>query len=54
MFNNAIDHSDATRISVTLTKTATNTEICIYDNGIGIFRKITRAIDTPYAFARTA
>jgi DNA-binding transcriptional ArsR family regulator len=44
MFNNAIDHSEATHIGVTLSKTATTTQICIFDNGIGIFRKITKAL----------
>ena len=44
MFNNAIDHSDAPHILVRLNKTATSTEICIYDDGIGIFRKITTAL----------
>ena len=40
MFNNAIDHSDGTMISVQLRKTAVSTEMAIYDNGVGIFRKI--------------
>lgn len=40
MFNNAIDHSGGTRISVNLEKTAVSTQIAIYDDGVGIFRKI--------------
>ena len=40
MFNNAIDHSAGTRISVDLEKTAVSTQIAIYDDGVGIFRKI--------------
>lgn len=40
MFNNAIDHSGGKTISVNLEKTAVNTEIAIYDDGVGIFRKI--------------
>lgn len=44
MFNNAIDHSGAEYINVELTKTATSTEIFIYDNGIGIFKKIQESL----------
>jgi len=40
MFNNAIDHSDGTTVTIQLKKTATNTELALYDNGIGIFKKI--------------
>jgi hypothetical protein len=45
MFNNAIDHSNGTHISVKLTKTATTTEVCVYDNGVGIFKKIKDALN---------
>lgn len=44
MFNNAIDHSDGRHASVTLKKTATTSEVIIYDNGEGIFKKIQRAL----------
>lgn len=44
MFNNAIDHSEGTMISVELRKTAANTTISLYDNGVGIFRKIQAAL----------
>ena len=40
MFNNAVDHSAGSTISVQLRKTAATTELAIYDDGIGIFRKI--------------
>ena len=40
MFNNAIDHSGGTKIHVSLEKTAVSTRITIYDNGVGIFKKI--------------
>ncbi|PSH03550.1 MAG: ArsR family transcriptional regulator [Acidobacteria bacterium] len=40
MFNNAIDHSAGTMISVFLDKTAASTKIAILDNGVGIFKKI--------------
>jgi len=45
MFNNAIDHSDAKRISIRLKKTASYTEIVIYDDGIGIFKKIQQELN---------
>ena len=44
MFNNAIDHSEADYIAVRLKKTAANTQIAIYDNGVGIFKKIQTAL----------
>jgi anti-sigma regulatory factor (Ser/Thr protein kinase) len=44
MFNNALDHSSGTRITVRLKRTAVNTEIAVIDNGVGIFKKIQRAM----------
>lgn len=44
MFNNALDHSEGSVISVRIAKTAATTEICIVDNGVGIFRKIAKAL----------
>ena len=44
MFNNAIDHSGATKISVHLKRTAIYTEILISDDGVGIFKKIQAAL----------
>lgn len=40
MFNNAIDHSEGSRIGIQIRKTAVNTEMLIYDDGVGIFKKI--------------
>jgi anti-sigma regulatory factor (Ser/Thr protein kinase) len=40
MFNNAIDHSDGSSITVSLTKTYHNVSITITDDGVGIFKKI--------------
>jgi anti-sigma regulatory factor (Ser/Thr protein kinase) len=40
MFNNAIDHSEGSTIGVRLEKTAASSQIVIYDDGVGIFRKI--------------
>ncbi|MBE7419183.1 MAG: DUF4325 domain-containing protein [Ideonella sp.] len=45
MFNNVIDHSGARDVLVSLTKTAAATTIEIYDNGVGIFKKIQAALD---------
>jgi len=45
MFNNAMDHSNGTTIIFHVTKTAANTQIVIFDNGIGIFRKIQTAMN---------
>jgi len=45
MLNNAIDHSSGRNISVQLKKTATTTEIILYDDGEGIFRKIQREME---------
>ena len=44
MFNNAIDHSEGTSITVTFRKTAASTTISLYDDGVGIFRKIQAAL----------
>jgi hypothetical protein len=40
MFNNVIDHSNASQVSVHVKKAATTTEIWVLDDGIGIFKKI--------------
>lgn len=45
MFNNVINHSGAEIVSITLTKTAASTTIDIYDDGVGIFKKIQAAMD---------
>lgn len=44
MFNNVIDHSGASHVIVTIRKTAASTRIEIYDDGIGIFKKIQAAL----------
>ena len=44
IFNNAIDHSSGTHITVHISKTAAETEITIADNGVGIFKKIQNAL----------
>jgi anti-sigma regulatory factor (Ser/Thr protein kinase)/biotin operon repressor len=45
MFNNVLDHSGAKGVSISLTKTAAATTINIYDDGVGIFKKIQAALD---------
>jgi anti-sigma regulatory factor (Ser/Thr protein kinase) len=45
MLNNALEHSGATLVTVELEKTAASTEVAIYDNGVGIFKKIRSALD---------
>ncbi|HEX5340723.1 MAG TPA: DUF4325 domain-containing protein [Gammaproteobacteria bacterium] len=45
MFNNAIDHSGAAKIYVEIDKTAVISKIFIYDDGVGIFKKIQLALN---------
>jgi anti-sigma regulatory factor (Ser/Thr protein kinase) len=44
MLNHAVDHSSSTPITVQVKRTAVNVEIGIIDNGLGIFKKIQRAM----------
>ncbi len=44
IFNNAIDHSGGSNISVRVKRTATTTEMLVSDNGLGIFKKIQAAM----------
>lgn len=43
IFNNAIEHSGGTAITVHVSKTALNVALTVSDNGIGIFKKIQQA-----------
>ena len=43
MVNNAVDHSDATHVTVRMERRDGQLRFEIVDDGIGIFRKITRA-----------
>lgn len=45
MFNNAMDHSQGTTITVRVHKSAVTTQIVIEDDGVGIFQKIQRELD---------
>lgn len=44
MVNNVIDHSGARHLTLSLIKTAAGTTIDIYDDGVGIFKKIQGAL----------
>lgn len=44
MFNNVVDHSEGTTVTINIKKTAYSTEMNIWDNGIGIFTKIKNAM----------
>ena len=44
MFNNARDHSEGKHITVLIEKTAVSTQLAIFDDGVGIFRKIQNAL----------
>jgi len=44
MFNNVIDHSEGTTVTIHIKKTAYSAEMYIWDNGIGIFTKIKNAM----------
>jgi anti-sigma regulatory factor (Ser/Thr protein kinase) len=45
MFNNAIDHSGGKVIGVEIRKTAASTLMQIYDDGVGVFKKIQAELD---------
>lgn len=45
MFNNALDHSEGKQIRVRISRNAASTQMWISDDGIGIFRKIKKALD---------
>ncbi|AWV08765.1 STAS-like domain-containing protein [Marilutibacter maris] len=47
MVNNAIDHSEGERVRVLVDRTASGVKVVVADDGVGIFRKITRALDLP-------
>lgn len=44
MFNNALEHSEGSEVIVRVAKTAISTQMAIADDGVGIFRKIQRAM----------
>lgn len=47
MVNNAIDHSQGQTVRVSVDRDASRVALIIADDGVGIFRKITRALDLP-------
>lgn len=47
MVNNAVDHSEGDSVGVFVDRDAKQLSMLVTDNGIGIFHKITRALDLP-------
>lgn len=47
MVNNAIDHSEGQHLQVVARRDTEQLSLWVVDDGIGIFRKITRALDLP-------
>lgn len=47
MVNNAIDHSGGSRLRVFVDRTRETVTLMVSDDGVGIFRKITAALDLP-------
>jgi DNA-binding Lrp family transcriptional regulator len=44
MVNNAVDHSGGTKLAVSISRSGESLKITVYDNGVGIFEKITREL----------
>jgi anti-sigma regulatory factor (Ser/Thr protein kinase) len=47
MVNNAIDHSDADDLLVAVSQDEATVYLAVIDNGVGIFRKITKSLNLP-------
>src|SRR4051812_47232393 len=47
MVNNAIDHSEGARVGVFVDRNGVRLTMLVTDDGVGIFHKITRALDLP-------
>jgi anti-sigma regulatory factor (Ser/Thr protein kinase) len=47
MVNNAVDHSEARSVSVSMECSSGEVNFLVADDGVGIFRKIARALDLP-------
>jgi anti-sigma regulatory factor (Ser/Thr protein kinase) len=47
MVNNAIDHSEGTTLAISVERAEQTITLRIEDDGVGIFRKISRALDLP-------
>ncbi|AKT41580.1 ArsR family transcriptional regulator [Chondromyces crocatus] len=45
MLNNVVDHSEGRSVTIAVRRTAASVVILIRDDGVGIFRKITKALD---------
>lgn len=44
MINNVIDHSDSADVVIEVSRSARDVDVAIHDHGVGIFRKIARAL----------
>lgn len=47
MFQNVIDHSEATLATVRVTRTLASVQLVVSDNGVGIFNKVQKAFNLP-------
>jgi anti-sigma regulatory factor (Ser/Thr protein kinase)/uncharacterized protein (DUF1330 family) len=45
MINNVIDHSESPGVIITVTRDAASVKVDVYDKGVGIFRKIRKALN---------
>ena len=45
MLNNVVDHSEGTRVTITVIRTAATIDLTVDDDGIGIFRKLKRDLN---------
>jgi len=45
MINNVIDHSESEAVHIDVNRSAVSTEISVHDDGVGIFRKIAKALN---------
>lgn len=45
MFNNVVDHSEGSNVSIKIKKTALSTQLDLVDDGVGLFHKIQKAMN---------
>lgn len=45
MINNVIDHAESATVDISVNRSATSTEVAVTDAGVGIFRKIAKALN---------
>lgn len=54
MVNNAIDHSDGSRVDVTLRRSGSELTFMIRDDGVGVFTRVRRTFGLPHAASAAA